>query len=394
MSAPTRRRVVRAIAGGFAVSLAGCLGETDDEGEADDEGDEAGPGSDGLVYAFAPDLIAVIDPETGDVVDEITDGVDGMEWGDPRITHDHGAIFVTEQSRAQVLAVDTEHRSIDGEVDVGPDPLHVYNPVEGEIWAHADGEGAFYVIDTDSLEVLDVVEASLEGGGHGKLLAHEELGEKAYAANVTEPAAITVDLAERERTGEIELGPAGGAHYKAYAPETGLAYFEHQGIGTAVVDTETDEVVDELEFLGGMSLSPEETILAVLDGDDVYFLDATSEESEVLGTIEIEAGPDTLRYVEVDGVLYGVTANGESPGVTIVDVEESTIVDEFTVDEAGDGSRAGVTAGDYFVSPSSADGTVAILDVAERELVAEVDVAPGVDTVQYVGDSGVGYTGR
>ncbi|WP_255169136.1 YncE family protein [Natrononativus amylolyticus] len=403
-----RRRFVRVAGAGIAVGLAGCLGDDGDEpaetndstestnsdgGESDDAPPE--PGSEGLVYAFAPDTIALIDPDEGAVVNEITDGVDGAEWGDPRITADRERIFVTEGSRARLAVVNTATRALEEWVDVGPDPVHAYNPVEGEIWAHSDAEGAFYVVDAETLEVLDTVESGLEGGGHGKLLSHPDLGERAYGANVTAPAATTIDLAERERTGHVDLGEEGGTHYKAYAPETGLAYFQRSGVGeTAVVDTERDELADALPFDGGLYLSPDETLLAVLDGETVRFVDATSEDSEVVGEIDVEGEPGALRYYEGDDALYAFAANTEPADVAVLDVDRLEEIDRLAVGAIDGRYRAGVAGGDYFVTPSDADGTVAVVDMAARELVAEVDVAPGVDTVQYVGESGTGYSSR
>jgi hypothetical protein len=406
-----RRRFVQAAGGGLAFALAGCVGGGDDgEGgeededhdhdhDHDDEDDSDAPGSAELVYAFAPETIALVDPEAGEVVEELP--VEGAEWGDPRITHDHSRIFVNEGSAAQVVVIDTERREIAGEVDVGPDPVHVYEPVEGEIWSHSDAEGAFYVIDAESLEVIDVVEAGLEGEGHGKLLHHPDLDPKAYAMNVNDAAGLVIDLEERERVAEFELEGSGGTHYKAYAPETGLAYFQRAGEpgDTAVIDAEADEVVDALDVSGGMYLSPDERRLCVLDDEAVHVLDATSEESELLGTIEVAGVPGALRYHESDGTLYGFTANAESPDVSVLDLESFEEVDRIETGEVKGRYRAGVAGDGYFVTTADADGTVAIVDVESRELVAEVEVAEGVDTVQYVGEkgeetSGVGYTSR
>lgn len=205
----TRRRFVRVVGSGATVGLAGCLGgdgeggdDHDDhdheEEDHDHEGDEEGGHDRGMVYAFAPDTIAVVDPEEGEVVGEITEGIDGAQWGDTRIARDHSLIFANEGSTAQAVVIDTAAREVVERVDVGPDPVHVYNPVEGEIWTHSDAEGAFYVIDVESLDVTPV-EAGLGGEGHGKLLHHEDLGTTAYATNVLDPAVLVIDLEERAR---------------------------------------------------------------------------------------------------------------------------------------------------------------------------------------------------
>ncbi len=398
-----RRRVVQAVGGGLAVGLAGCLGngngngggsDGDDEGATDDTDSQSetdAEGSDGLLYAFSPDRIDIVDPDAGEVVDELTDGIDDVSWGDPRITPDE-LIFVPDTDRAQVLAIDTTTRAVADRIDVGPDPLHTYAPLEGEVWIHSDAEGRFYVIETETLTVVDTVD--IVDGGHGKLLTHPDLGSTAYALNVTEPTAFVIDLEERSVVDEIEFGSVGGGHYKAYAPATGYAYLENSGTATmAVLDTETNELVDELEVAGAMYLSPEESLLSVLDGETVALIDATSEDSETLETVTVADEPSALRYYDDSEDLYGFTANTEAPTVTVLDLEEMEIVEEIDVGEIDGSRRAGVTGDGRFFTPADADGTVAIIDMDGRTLEAEVEVGAGVDTLQFVGDSGVGYTG-
>ncbi|SDR11662.1 beta-propeller fold lactonase family protein [Natronobacterium texcoconense] len=407
-----RRRFVQVVTGSAVIGLAGCLGDGGegddgdddaDQGETGDDGtdDPETEGSEGMVYAFAPNTISIIDPEEGEVVDEITDDLSDEGWGDPRITADYSEIYVVRESPSQVLVIDTEAREIVDEVDVGPGVTHMYHPNDDEMWAHSDDEGAFYVIDTDSHEVTEIVQSGLENEGHGKLLYHEDLGTRAYATNVNDPAALIIDLEEYERTDDVELeNDEEGTHYKAYAPETGLAYFEH-GDETAVVDSETDEIVDTLDVAGGMYLSPDEEVMGVLDGDTIRFLDATSEDSEELGSVEVDDGPDALRYHESDdGTLYAYTAHTQTDEASVIDVEEFEVVETVDVGDivrpegARHLHRTGIAGGGYFVTPADDDGIVAIVDMEAQEVVDHVEVEDGVDTVQYVGDSGVGYSGQ
>ncbi|RQH01726.1 hypothetical protein [Natrarchaeobius oligotrophus] len=415
MSDPVkRRRFVQGVSGGLAIAVAGCLGgngegngngndEHDDHGSDDGDHDHGetgdGEGSEGFAYAFAPDAVAIVDPDEGEVVDVLTDGIDGRDWGDTQITHDYAQIFAIDDSLNQVLVIDTDSREIVSEVDIGPGATHIYHPNDDEIWAHADDEGTFYVIDTDSHDVAETVDAGLEGEGHGKLLYHEDFGSTGYATNVNDPAVHVIDLEAYERSDSIELGDEGGTHYKAYSPQNGLAYFEYGDV-TAVVDTDANEIVDELDFSGGMYLTPDEERMGVLDGDEIRVLDVTDDDNEEIGSISIDGGPDALRYYEADGTLYGFTANTMTPEAVVVDLDE---LEEVTRLDAGDIvrpddahhlHRSGVSGGGYFFTPADADGTVAVIDMTERELVEQVEVGDGVDTVQYVGDSGTGYTGR
>ncbi len=405
-----RRRFVQLSAGGLAVGLAGCLGGDDDDDENGDDDDGNGGESDsdeGLAYAFAPNQISIIDPAEGDVVDEITDGIDDYSWGDPRITTDLSQIFVIEDSQDQVVVIDTESREITAEVGIGPDATHMYHPNDDEMWAHSDENGAFYVVETDSPEEGDVrvVESGLDDEGHGKLLYHEDFGSTGYATNVNDPGAPVIDLEDYERSEFIdftesdEIDAEEGTHYKAYSPETGLAYFEY-GDETVVVDTETNDIVDVLDLAGGMYLTPDEQLLGVLDGDDIRFLDATSEDSEELGSVTVEGGPDALRYYDDDGTIYAFTANTMNDEGAVIDTDEFEVLETLSVGdiERPEGARhlhrSGVAGDEYFLTPADGDGFVAVIDMAEQEVAHQVDVEDGVDTIQYVGDSGVGYSGK
>ncbi|WP_049921434.1 hypothetical protein [Halopiger djelfimassiliensis] len=393
-----RRRFVQMASSGLAVGAAGCLGGESGDGEADpDDGDESDEtadhgertGSSGLAYAFGPNTIALIDPEAGEVVDELTEGVDGYEYGDAVLTDDGSELFVIEETLTQVLVIDTETRTIVDEVPMGPDGTHMYHPNADEMWAHSDAEGTFYVIDTDSHEVVETVAVGLEGEGHGKLLSHADLGSVGYATNVNDPAAHVVDLDAYERTGSIELGEEGGTHYKAYSPANGLAYFEYGDV-TAVVDTDTDEVVDELDVAGGMYLTPSGDRMSIVDHGEIHVFDVTGEDTVSIGSVAVDDGPDALAYHEHDGTRYGFTANTMAATATVVDVDELEVVEHIDAgdierpEDAHHLHRSGVSGDGYFFTPADGDGTVAVIDMTARELVAHVPVEDGVDTVQYV----------
>ncbi|ELZ04544.1 hypothetical protein [Natrialba aegyptia] len=395
-----RRRLVQGLSGSFVVGLAGCLGGDEDEDDPAENGDtdengSAEDGSAGLAYAFGSETIALIDPSEGEVVDEITDGVDGYTYGDAVLTNDGSYLYVIEDSLSQVLVIDTASREIVAEVAMGPGGTHMYHPNDEEMWAHSDDEGTFYVIDTSSHEVVETVEAGLDGEGHGKLLYHEDFGSTGYATNVNDAAAHVIDMDAYERVDSIELGDEGGTHYKAYSPQTGLAYFERSGgVGTtAVVDTETNEVVDELEFSGGLYLTPDEERLGNIGENEIRLLDATSETTDEIGSVTVEGGPDALEYYEADDTLYGFTANTMTPEAAVIDLDDLSVVDHIDAgsierpEDAHHLHRSAVSGDGYFFTPADADGTVAVIDMANRELIEHVPVEEGVDTVQYVPES-------
>lgn len=413
----SRRRALGVLGGTALAGLAGCVGGddgADDGADVDDADDETGtddtadgtgdadgaddsddpgdsPGSEGLLYAFAPDRIALVDPQEGEVVTDVGEDVSGRDWGDARPTHDYSQLFAVDGSIGQVAVIDTAARELVEWVDVGGGPVHAYQPVAEEMWVHADDEGAFYVVDTEELAVTEIVDSGLENEGHGKLVHHENLYPKAYATNTNDPAALVIDLEAYERVDAIELGEAGGTHYAAYAPGANRVLYEWFGGEMPVIDPETDDVVAAFEFTGGLALSPDETVLGVWNDDSLRFIDA--EELDLLGTVELEdRGPDDVEYVEVDGTLYAFVANTTAADVSVIDLDEIEVVDHVRAGEIDTDAQHVHRAGDsgeglYFTS-ADAEGTVAVIDTAARELLHEVEVAEGVDTVRHIPETG------
>lgn len=413
----SRRHALTLLAGSTAIGLAGCLGDDEDDtgdgvdagedgptdtddaggtsgdddvedGTMGDDDSEESPGSSGLLYAFAPGRIALIDPAEGEVVADIDD-VSGRDWGDARLTHDHSQLFVVDSALGQVAVIDTASRELREWVDVGGGPVHAYHPVDDEMWVHSDSEGAFYVVDTEMLDVVEIVDSGLENEGHGKLVHHENLSPKAYATNTNDPAALVIDLENYERTDVIEVGEVGGTHYAAYAPEANRLYYEWFGGEMPIIDPETNEVVDSLDFVGGLALSPDETVLGVWNDDSVRFIDATNSEPDVLGSVELDdRGPDDIEYVEVEDTLYGFVANTTAGDVSVIDVDALDIVEHIpagSIDTEGDiVHRAGDSGDGMYFTSADAAGTVAVIDTEAMELRHEVEVATGVDTVRYI----------
>jgi len=411
MKRVSRRRTLGAVGAAAVVAVAGCLGDDDaepstdaaepgdepegtDELESTDDADQPEAlGSAGLLYAFAPDRIVVADPHDGEAVTDIGDDVSNRDWADVRLTHDHSTLFAVDSSIGQVAAIDTETREIAEWVDVGGGPVHAYLPVEDELWVHSDDEGAFYVVDVDSLDVVEIVDSALENEGHGKLVYHDNLLPKAYATNTNDPAALVIDLEARERVDAIEIGGAGGTHYAAYAPGANRLIYEWYGGEMPVIDPETDEVVDSFDFIGGLALSPDERLVGVWSDESLRFIDATDEELEVLGTVELEGrGPDGIQFVETDDGLYAFVANTTAADVSVVDLDEMAVVEHAqagAIETDGDHVHRADDSGDgHYFTTTDADGTIAVIDVNSRELRHEIEVAADVDTVRYIPENG------
>lgn len=418
METVRRRRFLASVGSGATVLATGCTGDDGDDdasaanaGAADtpeptetasnDTPAEA-PGSEGLLYAFAPDRAVIADPESGEIVEDITDAMDpdleDASWGDARQISDGSRLFVVEATGNRLGVIDLERREFLEWIGIGGGTTHAFNPVEGEIWAHADDEGRLYVVDTEALEVIEVVQSGLEVAGHGKLITHEDVFPTAFTTNTNDSFGHVVDLEAYERVDSMSVGEEGGTHYAMYAPENGLVYFERSGgDDMPYFDAETYEEVGRLDVDGGLSITPDREKLGIWDGDTVYFVDATNREGEILGSVELEGrGPDDLDYFESDGTLYAYTANTTSDEVSVIDVDEMTVVGHVpagAIAQAGGFlHRSGEYGGGYYFTTSGADGTVPVIDAPERELLHEMDVSEGVDTLRYVdGDAGAWY---
>jgi len=377
-------------------AIAGALGLSNPVSATGATGQDVSDGN--VIYAFAPDRVAVIDPEAGEVLAEITSGITNVSWGDPIAVPEQNRLFVNAVNNAQVIVFDTDEQAIEDRVEIGPDPVHMYNPVEGELWSHADAEGAFYVVDAADLSVTDRVVAALEDTAHGKLTFHEELGDKAYATNTNDPGLHVVDLAGKETTGFVETcaaddGEDGSTHAATYNPVSDRTYAEclPPQSGSAAVDVSDDTVAEQFDVAGTMVNTPDDRFVVWVDktNDKLEVLDA--EAGEFAATIPVEGGPDGIEFRERDGTLLGFTANTLTSDTAVVDFEELSVVTRIEAGEiarpegADTFHRTGLAAGGYFVTPASGDGVVSVIDAEALELHAKVPVAEGVEGVAYVG---------
>jgi DNA-binding beta-propeller fold protein YncE len=351
-----------------------------------------------VVYALGQGRIAIIDPQGLRTVKELTDGLAGVSWGDPIVSTDERYLFANDQTNSQVVVIDTARQEIVKRLDVGPRPNHIYNPNHGkEIWTHSDEEGAFYVIDTDTLEVTARVVAALQGTGHGKLLYHPQLGSKAYATNTNDAAAFVIDLDKKAVTNVIPMcltaDGTGGTHGKAYSRESGQAYFQcSRGLNAmALVDPATDTVTRYLEGNGQIFTTPDERLAVIVDkgAGRLHVVDATRG-SEIVASIPAEGGPDKISYYQDGAKLYGIVANTMTPDATVVDLTTMTVLARVPAGDinrpAGASSlhRSGDVAGRFYFTPASADGAVAIIDLESLTLHGMVPV-DGADDVAFVG---------
>ncbi len=328
---------------------------------------------------------------------------EGAAWGDAVVSQDGSRIFVNARNADQVVVIDTKSREVETILDVGDRPVHsfVYN---SEIWVHVDGNGAFNVINGETLEVSELIEANTVGTGHGKLLLSEELGVNTYVTNTAEPAVFPINLETRKVGAPITV--AGGAleigtHDKGYDPATGLAFFQlTDSAGFSFIDAQTNEVVlDRVPIVGRVAHTP---------GDEyILILNASAEENDIGiwdTTLDTHTQPDFDSEVTIGGQ---VSVNGtefyqdgknweawipqtEGDNVAVLNLSTNEVeyigVGNLTIPEgARHFSRRGEIDNDYFftyndegavridLDSSEVSDTVAIGGSVSRIAVVEMD---------------------
>jgi YVTN family beta-propeller protein len=348
-----------------------------------------------VFYAFSNGKIIVIDPETGTAIHEITEGLEGVGFADPIASPDGKYVFVNDRTNAQVIVIEAASMSIIKKIDVGPAPVHIYNPNHGgEIWTHSDGEGAFYVIDIATLEVTAVVNGALTGAGHGKLAYGYE--NKGYATNVLDPGVHVIDLETKETTGFIETckgeDGTGGTHAKTYSEVSGHIYIECTTVGyTAIIDPATDTVIGQIDAGKGQLFTLEDgkwVIIMDKQNGFVHVVDAATD--TVTASIPVSGGADKIAFQQIDGTWFGFTANTHASDSAVINFSTLEVVNRVAAGQiyrdpdAFFYHRAVDAGGGWVALPASGDGFVAIINAASQTLSAIVPL-PGAASVLWLG---------
>lgn len=316
----------------------------------------------------------------------------GPSWGDAIVSSNGARIFANATTIDKVAVFDVASGSLEAVLDVGARPLHIYNPNHGnEIWTHADGEGAFYVIDQITLEVSGPIAAGLTGTGHGKLVYGEELGSKYFATNTNDPGAFVLDGAAKTDGIHIPLcgvpcaddpdSTCGGTHDKAYNPGMGWALFQCSGDsgGTyAFVDAQTDAVVQDLVAINGaIASSPGGEYILVIDGDLVQIWDTGAAGHDGItfdATLTLSGHPSdrgTEFRQTYDGGWEAWMPQNDGSKVIVVDLD-SRATEEIEIGkltpppDAGHFARRSALGSDYFFNAN--DEGIVMIDLETREL--------------------------
>ncbi|NJK32283.1 MAG: hypothetical protein HC927_07665 [Deltaproteobacteria bacterium] len=348
-------RLPRHLAGLLLCTLA-CTPDADDhgdEGHTHEQGEKAWYfGADTEANRWSVTVIDTAHPDDPDTlaIDELAalsgpDGNDaGPSWGDAIASSDGSRIFINATTIDKVAVFEVATGSLEAVLDVGARPVHIYNPNHGnEIWTHADGEGAFYVIDQTTLAVSGPVAAALNGTGHGKLVYAEALGSKYFATNTNDPGAFVLDGEQKSAGTYIPLCGApceddpestcGGTHDKAYNPGMGWALFQCSGVSGgnyAFVDAATDEVVHDLVPIGGgIASTPGGEYILVIDDDLVQIWDtgaATHDGLAFDSTLTLAGHPSDrgTEFRQVEGRWEAWIPQNEGSKVVVVNLSDYT----------------------------------------------------------------------
>lgn len=317
----------------------------------------------------------------------------GPSWGDPVASSSGDRVFVNATSIDRVAVLSTQNLALEAVLDVGGRPVHLWNPNEiGEIWTHADGPGAFYVIDENTLSVSDPVVVALNDTGHGKLVYAEALGTNYYATNTNDPGVFAIDGANRDVTGFIELcgvpcsddpeATCGGTHDKGYNPTTNQLFFECSGDARghfAFVDADTHTVVADLvPMSGGVASSPAGEYILVIhtNSGEIGVWDTRDPAHDGLtfdGTVTVTGHPSArgTQFTQAEDGAWEAwipQTGGTSVAVVNLSTLDVELVDigTITAPEEGHFERRSALGGGYFWTVN--DKGVVRVDVQTREV--------------------------
>lgn len=345
------------------------------------------------LYCFASEGICVVDVREQKVLQTIkTESDQRFQWMDGQISNDQGLIFINERQKGQVFVIDTNLNEIVKTIDVGKSPVHAYPTPDGkELWTHSDEDGSFYIIDVSTLQVTGKVTAAATGTGHGKLLAHSDLGSKGYATNAVDKLVYIVDLANKRVTGKIDT--TGITHGKAYSPITKHAYIACSD-GLVVIDTETDSFVKHVDGGGLVFGSPDGKHFISVKGKDGPLLIIDAQTDSISKELPSPGGTDAIFFHEKNGTMYVYAINVDSSDVSVIDLNAKQelkripISDRFVPPNAPPHStahRSGCMSDDYLFIPASLEKKVEFIDTEKQELAKSLDVGMRVQQSFYVG---------
>ena len=338
-------------------------------------------------------------PELSEITGAEADGGNGAgpSWGDAHASPDQTRIFVNATSANRLVVIDAINMAVERLIEVGERPVHLYNPNHvDQIWTHADGPGAFWIVDTLTLTVEDPLVAALAGAGHGKLMYDERLGDDYYATNTNDPGVFPIDGATLEvddiinvcgqfpdddpDTNDVDESTIlqGGTHDKSYNPTMNWVIAQCLGgRGYSFVDASTNTVAhDQVPITGSMANSPDHRFTVVIDASTVNVWDTDAADHDGLAfdaTFEVGGEPSARGVHFVQSAERQEAWIPQTAGTKVVVVDLATLdmreleIGAVTRPEgAGHFSRYAALGGGHFMAYH--DDGVVLIDLATDEI--------------------------
>jgi len=294
-----------------------------------------------LVLNRDDDCISVVEPETGETVDEI------MTAFDPRTIEtspDGHKSYITCSEGNRLVVLDNETGSITGRISHelfdGPHGL-VVRTSENELWVVSEHNSQVFVFDIETDALLDIIETHQSQSNTLSLDADEST---AYVTNGSGNTLTVIDCRKRRIAVDVPVG--NGPEGVAVNPKTNNIYVTIQNESRLTIhEPKRHKRIYETE-LGesptGIVFSPDASVALVPNrlSNDVSVIETRFHRNGEARPWEVERIPVGIwpgRVVfNTDGSLAYVT-NNKTNDVSVIDIERRNEVGRIDVRTHPDG---------------------------------------------------------
>jgi YVTN family beta-propeller protein len=370
------------------IAAAGIAACGDEEGNPVVTDEAIGPQGE-LVYVGNVGTVSIVDAEFGKVVATVDVGA---ETSDLNTNPGGSYVFANLRDANAVAAIETATQRLAKILPVGPSPVHNFLAPDGVyLWVRNDAGASASVINTSTLEVEATVPT---GVGHGKVAFNDGTPYKAYVSNIAESSVSVCDGSLLTHLVDVTIGA--GPHGMCYSGVSQGVY-NCTAVDVAVVGP-GDTVVNNIAMTnrcGYIVTAPDGRHLwATVGGPDTDNIDGTvviidSQTDQIVGEVECGRQPDKVAFSEV--LDLAVVSNVKSAEMSLVRMSTLTKVADVPVDGLGAGHRNIRVSidGRFAFTTSAVNGTLSIVNLESRQLVATVPCGDASSSMVVVAD-GVG----
>jgi YVTN family beta-propeller protein len=242
-----------------------------------------------------------------------------------------------------IAVIDLPTRKVRATIDITPHvaPHGLQVDANGTLYASCDISRKLVVIDPKTLQVTAAIDT--DGTGHWAAVLPD--GSKAYVANKNDRKFVSViDLRAKKMIGTVSM-PNGTQGITASPDGKQVLAMDLNAPRIAVIDTRTDQVVDEIALSG--STKGGWRAKYSLDGSTLVII-SVNDRSATLMSAQDSRSPQTVLKV------------GSQP---------------FGIAFAADGKQALIA--------NHGDGTVSVIDLASKQVVNTFAAGKGIETLSY-----------